>query len=126
MPHPVATARNVLGGTLEPCSMRPLTGFFRDGCCNTGPSDAGSHTVCAVMTLEFLEFSRRAGNDLLTPRPEFGFPGLKQGDRWCVCAARWLEAFEIGLAPPVVLEATHERALEVLDLPELKAYAAKG
>ena len=126
MPHPVATARNVLGGTLEPCSMRPLTGFFRDGCCNTGPSDAGSHTVCAVMTLEFLEFSRRAGNDLLTPRPEFGFPGLKQGDRWCVCAARWLEAFEIGLAPPVVLEATHERALEILDLPELKAYAAKG
>ena len=126
MPHPVATARNVLGGTLEPCSMRPLTGFFRDGCCNTGPSDVGSHTVCAVMTLEFLEFSRRAGNDLLTPRPEFGFPGLKQGDRWCVCAARWLEAFEIGMAPPVVLEATHERALEVLDLPELKAYAAKG
>lgn len=126
MPHPVATARNVLGGTLEPCSMRPLTGFFRDGCCNTGPSDVGSHTVCAVMTLEFLEFSRRAGNDLLTPRPEFGFPGLKQGDRWCVCAARWLEAFEIGLAPPVVLEATHERALEILDLPELKAYAAKG
>jgi len=126
MPHPVATARNVLGSPLEPCSMRPLTGFFRDGCCNTGPSDAGSHTVCAVMTLEFLEFSRRAGNDLLTPRPEFGFPGLKQGDRWCVCAARWLEAFEIGLAPPVVLEATHERALEILDLPELKAYAAKG
>ncbi len=126
MPHPVASARNVLGGTLEPCSMRPLTGFFRDGCCNTGPDDVGSHTVCTVMTLQFLEFSRRAGNDLLTPRPEFGFAGLKQGDRWCVCASRWLDAFEIGLAPPVVLEATHERALEVLDLAELKAYAAKA
>jgi uncharacterized protein (DUF2237 family) len=121
----ITTARNVLGGRLEPCSMRPLTGFYRDGCCNTGPADAGSHTVCAVMTLEFLEFSRRAGNDLLTPRPQYGFPGLKQGDRWCLCAARWLEAFEVGLAPPVVLEATHERALEVLELAELKAYRAR-
>ncbi|MBB4287368.1 DUF2237 family protein [Roseospira goensis] len=125
MARNTATARNVLGGPLEPCSMRPLTGFFRDGCCNTGAADVGSHTVCAVMTLEFLEFSRRAGNDLLTPRPDFGFPGLKQGDRWCVCAPRWLEAFEVGLAPPVVLEATHERALEVLELAELKAYKAK-
>ncbi|MQX36251.1 DUF2237 family protein [Roseospira navarrensis] len=125
MPNQIADPRNVLGGRLEPCSMRPLTGFFRDGCCNTGAADMGAHTVCAVMTLEFLEFSRRAGNDLLTPRPEFGFPGLKQGDRWCLCATRWLEAFEAGLAPPVVLEATHERALEVLELPELKAYRAR-
>lgn len=125
MAKDITTARNVLGSRLEPCSMRPLTGFYRDGCCNTGPADAGSHTICVIMTLEFLEFSRRAGNDLLTPRPEYGFPGLKQGDRWCVCASRWLEAFEVGLAPPVVLEATHERALELLELAELKAYRAK-
>lgn len=125
MPIAPVTARNVLGGPLEPCSMRPLTGFFRDGCCNTADADIGSHTVCAVMTLEFLEFSRRAGNDLLTPRPAMGFPGLQQGDRWCLCASRWLEAFEVGMAPPVVLQATHERALEVLELPELKAYRAK-
>jgi uncharacterized protein (DUF2237 family) len=120
------TARNVLGGRLEPCSLRPLTGFYRDGCCNTGADDRGSHTVCAVMTLEFLEFSRRAGNDLLSPRPEFGFPGLQPGTRWCICATRWLDAFEVGLAPPVALEATHERALEVVTLEELKAYASPG
>ncbi|WP_299439182.1 DUF2237 domain-containing protein [uncultured Rhodospira sp.] len=120
------TARNVLGGQLARCSLRPLTGFYRDGCCNTGDDDPGSHTVCAVMTLEFLEFSRRSGNDLLTPRPEYGFPGLQPGNRWCVCASRWLDAFEIGMAPPVVLEATHERALEVVTLEELKAYAAPG
>lgn len=118
------TARNVLGGQLGVCSQRPLTGFYRDGCCNTGVDDPGSHTVCAVMTLEFLEFSRRSGNDLLTPRPEYGFPGLQAGNRWCICATRWLDAFEVGMAPPVVLEATHERALEVVTLEELKAYAA--
>ncbi|KAA5607018.1 DUF2237 domain-containing protein [Roseospira marina] len=125
MPHKKTAPRNVLGTRLEPCSLRPLTGFFRDGCCNTSADDVGSHTVCAVMTLEFLEFSRRAGNDLVAPRPDAGFPGLQQGDRWCVCATRWLEAFEVGMAPPVVLEATHERALEVLELQELKAYRAK-
>lgn len=123
MDETLTSPRNVLGGHLEPCSLRPLTGFFRDGSCNTGASDGGSHTVCAVMTLEFLEFSRRCGNDLLRPRPEAAFPGLQPGDRWCLCAARWLEAFEVGLAPPVVLQATHERALEVLDLAELRAYA---
>jgi len=125
MAQNIATSRNVLGGRLEPCSMRPLTGFYRDGCCNTGAGDIGAHTVCAVMTLEFLEFSRRAGNDLMAPHPEAGFPGLKQGDRWCLCASRWLEAFEVGLAPPVVLESTHERALDILELAELKAYRAK-
>ncbi|MBB4267453.1 DUF2237 family protein [Roseospira visakhapatnamensis] len=124
MDTPQTSPRNVLGQALEPCSLRPLTGFFRDGSCNTCREDHGSHTVCAVMTLEFLEFSRRCGNDLLRPRPEFGFPGLQPGDRWCLCASRWLEAFEVGLAPPVVLDATHERALEVLDLAELQAYAA--
>jgi len=120
------TVRNVLGGQLGACSQRPLTGFYRDGCCNTGVDDLGSHTVCAVMTQDFLEFSRRSGNDLLTPRSEYGFPGLQPGNRWCVCASRWLDAFEVGMAPPVVLEATHERALEVVTLEELKAYAAPG
>jgi len=93
---------NVVGGELLPCSSEPLTGFYRDGCCSTGPEDAGSHTVCAVMTEEFLAFSQRAGNDLSTPRPEWGFPGLHPGNRWCVCAARWLEAHGSGCAPPVV------------------------
>jgi len=123
MDETLTSPRNVLGGQLEPCSLRPLTGFFRDGSCNTAAADRGSHTVCAVMTLEFLEFSRRCGNDLLRPRPDAAFPGLQPGDRWCLCAARWLEAFEVGLAPPVVLQATHERTLEVLDLAELRAYA---
>src|SRR5579871_50179 len=95
------TARNVLGGELEPCSNSPVTGFFRDGCCNTGPEDHGLHTVCAVMTAEFLAFSKAAGNDLSTPMPQFGFAGLKPGDRWCLCAARWQEAFEAGAAPQV-------------------------
>jgi len=124
MENTLAKPRNVLGGELEPCSMRPLTGYYRDGSCNTAPADRGSHTVCAVMTLEFLEFSRRCGNDLLRPRPEIGFPGLQPGNRWCLCASRWLEAFEVGLAPPVVLQATHERALEIMDLEELRTYAA--
>ena len=116
---------NVVGGELLPCSLEPLTGFFRDGCCGTSEEDVGSHTVCCVMTEEFLAFSRRAGNDLSTPRPEWGFPGLQPGDRWCVCAARWLEAHRAGAAPPVVLGATHERALEVVPIEALIAFAAE-
>ena len=115
---------NVVGGELLPCSEEPLTGFYRDGCCATGPEDVGSHTVCAVLTDEFLAFSRLAGNDLSTPRPEWGFPGLRPGDRWCVCAARWLEAHRAGCAPPVVLGATHRRALELVPIEALTAYAA--
>ena len=116
-------ARNVLGGALEACSTRPLTGFFRDGCCNTSAEDVGSHTVCAVMTAEFLAFSKQAGNDLSTPHPEFGFAGLKPGDRWCLCAPRWAEALEAGRAPRVVLRATHEGALEYCRLDDLKRAA---
>jgi len=116
-------AKNVLGGPLAPCSLNPLTGFFRDGCCNTAADDFGSHTVCAQMTEGFLEFSKARGNDLSTPNPEFRFPGLKPGDRWCLCAARWREAAEAGLAPPVILEATHERALEVIALADLEYHA---
>ena len=115
---------NVVGGELLPCSTEPLTGFFRDGCCATGPEDVGSHTVCAEMTEEFLTFSRLAGNDLSTPGPEWGFRGLKPGDRWCVCASRWLEAHRAGYAPPVVLGATHARALEVVAIETLTALAA--
>jgi uncharacterized protein (DUF2237 family) len=113
----------VLGEPLEPCSLDPVTGFFRDGCCDTGPEDRGSHTVCARMTEAFLAFSKARGNDLSTPRPEFGFPGLKEGDSWCLCALRWREAYAAGKAPRVVLAATHERALEVVDLFDLKRYA---
>jgi hypothetical protein len=116
-------ARNVLGGALLPCSVAPITGFFRDGCCNTGPHDLGLHVVCAEMTAEFLAFSRARGNDLSTPRPEYGFSGLKPGDRWCLCAARWEEARLAGRAPPVLLEATHEAALAVVDLDQLRAHA---
>jgi uncharacterized protein (DUF2237 family) len=115
--------RNVFGEPLATCSAKPLTGFFRDGCCHTNAQDAGSHTVCAVMTAEFLAFSKRAGNDLSTPVGAFGFPGLKPGDRWCLCAARWQEAFEAGQAPKVVLAATHERALEIVDFSDLKRFA---
>ena len=114
---------NVVGGELLPCSMEPLTGFYRDGCCSTGEDDVGSHTVCAVMTEEFLAFSRAAGNDLSTPRPEWGFEGLQPGDRWCLCAARWLEAQEAGQAPEVVLGATHVRALEIVPIEALTARA---
>jgi len=114
---------NVLGGPLLPCSVAPLTGFFRDGCCNTGPEDLGLHVVCVEVTAEFLTFSRAAGNDLTTPIPEYGFPGLKPGDRWCRCAARWEEARRAGIAPPVLLEATHVAALEVCSLDDLKAHA---
>lgn len=116
--------RNVLGGELEPCGTDPMTGFYRDGCCNTGPDDLGNHTICAVVTREFLEQQREAGNDLVTPRPDYGFPGLEPGDRWCVCAARWQEAFEEGVAPPVVLAATHARALEVVALEDLRIHSA--
>jgi uncharacterized protein (DUF2237 family) len=118
---------NVVGGTLLACSeagsSRPVTGFYRDGCCATGPEDIGSHTVCSIMTAEFLEFSRLAGNDLSTPRPEWGFPGLSPGDRWCVCAERWLEAYDAGHAAAVVLGATHARALEVVPIEALIAHA---
>ncbi len=114
---------NVFGEPLESCSEDPLTGFFRDGCCNTSKQDGGSHTVCAVLTEDFLEYSRTRGNDLVTPRPEFGFPGLKPGDRWCLCASRWLEAERQGVAPRVYLQATHRRALERVPLETLKPYA---
>jgi uncharacterized protein (DUF2237 family) len=114
---------NVLGEPLAPCSERPLTGFFRDGCCNTAPEDIGLHTVCTRVTAEFLEFSRSRGNDLSTPLPEFGFPGLKPGDQWCLCAARWQEALEAGAAPRVVLRATHAATLRLVKLADLKKYA---
>jgi uncharacterized protein (DUF2237 family) len=117
------TAKNVLGGPLLPCSLEPLTGWYRDGCCNTDAADAGLHTVCAVMTEEFLAFSQSAGNDLSTPRPEYGFPGLNPGDRWCLCAGRWEEARIAGLAPEVVLEATHAKTLEITMLGHLQAHA---
>ncbi|MEJ7782755.1 MAG: DUF2237 domain-containing protein, partial [Solirubrobacteraceae bacterium] len=117
---------NVVGGSLLSCSTDPPTGFFRDGCCATGPEDLGSHTVCTVVTAEFLEFSARAGNDLSTPRPQWGFAGLSPGDRWCVCAARWLEAYHAGCAPAVVLGATHARALDVVPIDALLAHAARA
>lgn len=116
-------AHNVLGTPLEPCSFDPVTGFFRDGCCETGADDHGVHVVCARVTAEFLSFSADAGNDLMTPRPEFGFAGLKPGDQWCLCASRWAEALDAGVAPPVVLEATHARALEWCSLSDLRAHA---
>jgi uncharacterized protein (DUF2237 family) len=116
-------ARNVLGDDLEPCSFDPVTGYFRDGCCDTGSGDVGVHTVCAVMTEEFLGFSLASGNDLTTPRPEFGFAGLKPGDQWCLCAPRWQEAYEAGMAPQVVLAATHELTLEWCDRAALIEHA---
>jgi uncharacterized protein (DUF2237 family) len=115
--------RNVLGEPLEPCSMAPLTGFYRTGCCETGPQDRGLHVVCAQVTAEFLAFTKARGNDLETPRPEFRFGGLKPGDRWCLCAQRWKEALDAGVAPPVVLMATNARALEVVQLEDLKRHA---
>ncbi len=117
-------AKNVLGTELEECSRDPLTGFFRDGCCNTGPEDVGLHTLCAEMTDEFLAFSKARGNDLSTPNPMFQFPGLKAGDRWCLCVLRWKEAFEAGMAPRVNLRATHMSVLEFVDLEHLQEYAA--
>ena len=116
-------SRNVLGGVLENCSLKPMTGFFRNGCCDTGAEDVGSHTVCVVMTAEFLAFSKSRGNDLSTPVPEYGFPGLQPGDRWCLCAPRWQEALEAESAPRVVLRATHEGALDYCALADLKRYA---
>jgi uncharacterized protein (DUF2237 family) len=115
--------RNVLGGPPQPCSVDPLTGFYRDGSCTTGPEDVGSHTVCAVVSAEFLALQAELGNDLSTPRPEYGFPGLKPGDRWCVVAVRWLQAYQAGMAAGVVLAATHERALEVVPLEALRQHA---
>lgn len=118
--------RNVLGGELESCSTEPLTGFYRDGCCRTGAADLGVHIVCAEMTEEFLAFSVERGNDLVTPRPEWGFPGLVPGDRWCLCAERWAEALEGGAAPPVVLRATHAAVLEYATMADLNAHAVDG
>jgi uncharacterized protein (DUF2237 family) len=115
--------KNVLGGALLACSFAPLTGFFRDGCCRTGADDLGTHVVCAKVSADFLEFSSDLGNDLVTPRPEFRFAGLKPGDRWCLCANRWLEALEAGVAPPVVLESTHARVLDLVSLDILKRHA---
>lgn len=116
-------AKNVLGTDLETCSVDPMTGFFRDGCCNSGADDLGMHLVCAVMTAEFLEFSKCEGNDLSTPMPMYDFPGLKPGDRWCVCLSRWRDALNAGKAPKVVLEATHISVLEFVDLEVLRDYA---
>jgi len=116
-------AKNVLGTDIETCSTRPLTGFYRDGCCNTGPEDHGLHLVCAVMTEDFLAFSQSVGNDLSTPMPELGFAGLKDGDRWCLCVLRWKQAFEHGCAPQVVLEATHISTLEFVELSDLRAHS---
>ena len=115
--------RNVLGGPLEPCGTDPMTGFTRDGSCSSGPDDLGSHTVCAVVSAEFLEFQRRLGNDLSTPRPEYDFPGLRPGDRWCVVAVRWLQSFQAGAPTGVVLAATNVKALEVVPLEALRAHA---
>jgi len=119
----VSLARNVLGEPLTACCETPITGFFRDGYCNTGPTDVGVHTVCAIMTEEFLSYTTERGNDLSTPRPEFGFKGLKPGDRWCLCAARWAEAAEAGMAPPVLLSACHEATLELVEFSVLSRHA---
>jgi uncharacterized protein (DUF2237 family) len=116
-------AKNVLGTELVPCSFDPLTGFYRNGCCDTGSDDLGLHTVCIIATAEFLEFSRSVGNDLSTPMPQYGFAGVKPGDQWCLCASRWQEAFEAGVAPGVVLEATHATTMEWVDADGLRAHA---
>jgi len=118
-----AEDKNVLGGRLVACSLTPRTGFYRDGCCNTGAEDLGLHVVCAQVTAEFLEFAREQGNDLITPMPAYGFPGLAPGDSWCVCAGTWRQALEAGVAPPVVLAATHEETLAVVPLSALKEHA---
>jgi uncharacterized protein (DUF2237 family) len=122
-PSTTPTGLSVFGRPLEPCSHRPKAGFFRDGCCNTSADDRGAHVVCAKVTAEFLAFSRATGNDLSTPAPQAGFPGLKPGDRWCVCAARWKEALEAGCAPPIYLASTHERVLEYVSFEALSAHA---
>lgn len=117
---------NIFGEALQPCSVQPMTGFYRDGCCATGPEDTGRHVICAIMTREFLEFTYQQGNDLSTPRPEYRFPGLQPGDRWCLCALRWREAWEAGVAPPVVPECTHEAALRYVPMEVLVQYAHRG
>lgn len=119
-------SKNVFGEELIPCSMDPMTGFYRNGCCETGSDDGGTHTVCAVMTEEFLIFSKNRGNDLITPRPEYLFPGLKPGDKWCLCALRWLEAYRSNFAPPVFLEATNEKTLDIIPLEILISKALKS
>ena len=119
----LSTQKNVLGQPLETCGTDPLTGFYRDGCCNTGPDDRGVHTVCCIVTAEFLATSKRLGNDLSTPMPQYGFPGLKPGDRWCVCAGRWMDVYKAGSPCPVVLEATHENTLETIPFETLLQYA---
>jgi len=119
----MATAKNVLGGPLQPCSAKPLTGFYRNGCCDTGYEDTGLHLICVVTTAQFLAFSASRGNDLSTPFPHYGFPGLQPGDRWCLCATRWVEALEAGVAPRVVLEATHISMLEFADLETMQQHA---
>lgn len=119
----MALGKNVVGSDLEICCTNPMTGFYRDGLCNTGAGDLGAHLVCAQMTQEFLDFSKSRGNDLITPNPIYGFPGLKPGDRWCLCASRWQEALQAGVAPPVLLKSTHALALEYVTLDELKAHA---
>ena len=121
--EPVTASRNVLGGQLEVCSTSPMTGFYRTGCCDVGPDDAGVHAVCVQVTAEFLAFSKAAGNDLSTPMPQHGFAGIKPGDRWCLCAARWKQALDAGAAAQVVLAATHEKALEFVSLEDLKRHA---
>ena len=123
MPSDRDPSLNVFGEALIPCSTDPMTGFFRDGCCNTSEQDVGSHTVCVVLTDDFLEFSKSKGNDLTTPMPAYGFPGLKGGERWCLCARRWLEAYRAGKAPKVILRATHQRALEVIEMDILREFA---
>lgn len=120
------TDLNVLGTPLVPCSYHPLTGYFRDGCCKTGANDLGSHVVCAKVTQAFLDFSLQRGNDLITPRPQYRFAGLRAGDRWCLCANRWKEALQAGVAPPVVLECTHHRALQFVSLADLQTHAFEG
>lgn len=126
MKTPTPKAKNVLGSELKSCNDQPKTGFFRDGCCNTTEEDFGAHTVCAEVTEEFLGYSKLQGNDLSTPRPEYGFPGLKPGDRWCLCASRWVEAMEAGKAPRLVLESTHERTLDYAPLAVLQRHAIPG
>lgn len=118
-------AKNIFGEPLEICSASPMTGYYRNGCCESGEEDVGSHTVCTVLSMEFLMFSKARGNDLMTPIPQLGFPGLKEGDRWCICLARWLEAKEQGVAPEVILEATNEKILEHISLEAIIAYAHK-
>lgn len=119
----MTNAKNVLGKPLQTCCLSPMTGFYRNGCCDTGSEDRGLHTVCAQVTEEFLLYSKKQGNDLITPMPMFNFPGLKPGDKWCLCVSRWLEALQAGFAPPIILEATHEKTLEFVPLEVLQEYA---